>query len=100
MSKTKELVQPVVTDTGERVIPGTRRPDGTVRKERRIREGYTPQDEQPVYVSRGVLVSAEACMLQAWRGACCAWPLGPVLLLPGVCALPVQTVKLPRARSA
>ena len=35
--------------------------DGTMRKERRIREGYTPQDEQPVYMSRGALVRARAC---------------------------------------
>eukprot|EP00879_Flechtneria_rotunda_P008394 GHRR01008793.1.p1 GENE.GHRR01008793.1~~GHRR01008793.1.p1 ORF type:complete len:196 (+),score=76.06 GHRR01008793.1:302-889(+) len=39
---------------GERVLAGSRRPDGTLRKERRIRAGYTPQDEQPTYQSNGV----------------------------------------------
>lgn len=42
---------------GERVIAASRRPDGTVRKERRVRAGYVPQDEQAVYVSRGAAVS-------------------------------------------
>jgi partner of Y14 and mago protein len=52
----KPLSQPVETEDGDRVLPGTRRHDGSVRKERRIRPGYTPQEEQPVYQSRGVLV--------------------------------------------
>lgn len=51
----KQLTEAVATSAGERVIVGSVRPDGTVRKERRIRAGYTPQDEQPVYQSRGVL---------------------------------------------
>lgn len=46
----------VTTDSGEKVLPGSRRPDGTVRKERKIRAGYVPQDEQPVYQSGGVMV--------------------------------------------
>lgn len=50
------LIQPVVNDQGDRVIPGTRRPDGTVRKERRIRPGYTPQDEVQTYQSKGTQV--------------------------------------------
>lgn len=46
-----------VNESGERVLPGTRRPDGTFRKERRIRAGYVPQEEQPTYVSSGTAVS-------------------------------------------
>ncbi|EIE22569.1 hypothetical protein COCSUDRAFT_42241 [Coccomyxa subellipsoidea C-169] len=42
-------------DDGERVISGTRRPDGTYRKDVKVRAGYVPQDEQPVYVPRGAL---------------------------------------------
>ncbi|PNW82445.1 hypothetical protein CHLRE_06g279250v5 [Chlamydomonas reinhardtii] len=54
----KQLTQAVATETGEKVIAGSVRPDGTVRKERRIRAGYTPQDEQPVYQSRGTVAKA------------------------------------------
>jgi Mago binding len=42
---------------GERVIAASRRPDGTLRKERKIRPGFVPQEEQQVYVSRGAAVS-------------------------------------------
>lgn len=42
---------------GERVIAPTRRPDGTLRKEIRIRAGYVPQDEVAIYQSKGALVS-------------------------------------------
>lgn len=45
----------VINDKGERVIPASRRPDGTLRKEVRVKAGYIPQDEQPVYQSRGAL---------------------------------------------
>ena len=40
------------------MIAASKRPDGTVRKERRVRAGYVPQDEQQVYVSRGAAVSS------------------------------------------
>lgn len=45
-----------INDNGERVVGGTVRPDGTIRKERRVRAGYIPQDEQPVYMSMGATV--------------------------------------------
>jgi Mago binding len=53
-------VQTIMADTregGERVIAASRRPDGTLRKERKIRPGFVPQEEQQVYVSRGAAVS-------------------------------------------
>ena len=58
----------VVNDKGERVIPGSRRPDGTYRKEVRVKAGYVPQDEQPVYQSRGALVCPTTICLTASPG--------------------------------
>ncbi|KAK9830236.1 hypothetical protein WJX72_010492 [[Myrmecia] bisecta] len=47
------LQQYVINEHGEKVIPATRRPDGTWRKERKVKEGYIPQEEQPMFASRG-----------------------------------------------
>ena len=42
---------------GNRIIAASKRPDGTMRKALRVRDGYVPLDEREVYVSRGAAVS-------------------------------------------
>jgi partner of Y14 and mago protein len=41
------------------IIPGSRRPDGTWRKEVKVRAGYIPQDEMSKYVSSGTKYERE-----------------------------------------
>jgi partner of Y14 and mago len=39
----------VTTNNNERVIPATKRADGSIRKERRVRQGYVPQEDVARY---------------------------------------------------
>ncbi|KND00287.1 uncharacterized protein SPPG_04616 [Spizellomyces punctatus DAOM BR117] len=42
------------SQSGDRVIPATRRPDGSVRKERKVRPGYVPQEDVSRYTNAKV----------------------------------------------
>ncbi|KAJ3337441.1 hypothetical protein HDU93_001081 [Gonapodya sp. JEL0774] len=62
MSQSTRPVSGIATRTdGERVIPQSRRPDGTVRPERRVRDGYTPPED----VTRYKNARAESARLPA-----------------------------------
>ncbi|KAF0686373.1 Aste57867_21817 [Aphanomyces stellatus] len=67
----------VEADDGNVVIPPTTRADGSVRKEIRVRAGYVPQDEQPVYRPRGLRQQAAQALRPATAGGAVAAPTTP-----------------------
>ncbi|GAV08255.1 hypothetical protein RvY_17978 [Ramazzottius varieornatus] len=51
-SPIKPLQTYVKDNSGATIIPASRRPDGSMRKEIRVKEGFVPQEEVPVYQAK------------------------------------------------
>lgn len=56
MSSSERGEDQVKQKDGERIIAPTRRPDGTYRKQIRIRPGYVPPEETAIYRPKPLLV--------------------------------------------